>query len=369
MGMKKKRINRMNSKHRIQILHRAFAEAIVKRPLRSHQDIEQAAIELRALSAAPVLIVGITAEDLGIAPSHHGLAYDYWANEGEAFWLSFPNYTHAKDLVAYESLYTHAIQAFLDLDYSMYDAVVLAKMVLLSNLRQGNAIDKNNVAALIPENELDMPYVTLEPLITRPKPFKRFQPGLYPIVESSHWVKLLCEAGVRCIQLRIKNASYSQLVEEIRLSVFLAKQHKVTLFINDYWQEAIQYGADGVHLGQEDLPSADIEAIFAKGLYLGISTYCYFEAARAHAYNPSYIACGPIYPTNSKILPFKAQGLIQLARWRRTLTYPLVAIGGISLERYPKVLQTGVRGISLISAITKAHDPIKATQHLLDLHT
>lgn len=352
----------------IVVIHRLTVEKIVKRPLMSYQDIENAAAELLVLGAKSVLITSANVDADARDPQ---LDHDYWTKEGEAFWLSYPNKEkNQAEALGKEAIYFGAIQAFLARDVTLKDAIVLGKMVLLYTRRKGVPFDKENIKADWSEDEVDIPYLSDKPLTTFPNPFTRYQPRLYPIVDSSHWVKLLLEVGVRCIQLRIKNRCQSQLEEEIKASVYLANQYKAILFINDYWQEAIRFGALGIHLGQEDLLNADIEAIYDNGLYLGLSTHCYYEVAKAHAYNPSYIACGPIYPTHSKIMSLRAQGLLQLARWRRTLNYPLVAIGGISLERYPKVLQTGVDGISLISAITKAEDPIWATQQLLNLsHT
>jgi rhodanese-related sulfurtransferase len=116
-------------------------------------------------------------------------------------------------------------------------------------------------------------------------------------------------------------------------------------------------GAYGVHLGQEDLNDADVHKIHAAGLRLGISTHCYYEVARAHAYHPSYIAIGPVFKTDSKIMSFPPQGLDRLHYWRRLLpNYPLVAIGGINEMNMQDVLATGVDGVAMISAITKAKD-------------
>ena len=115
------------------------------------------------------------------------------------------------------------------------------------------------------------------------------------------------------------------------------------------------------------METADLEAIRQKGLFLGLSTHCYYEVARAHGVCPSYVAIGPIYPTTSKEMPFSAQGITMLKRWKRTLEYPLVAIGGISLDRAPDVVATGVSGVALISAITQAEDPQQATRQLLSL--
>jgi hydroxymethylpyrimidine kinase/phosphomethylpyrimidine kinase/thiamine-phosphate diphosphorylase len=197
--------------------------------------------------------------------------------------------------------------------------------------------------------------------------FKPCHPlGLYPIVDSSAWVEKLLALGVTSIQLRIKEKT-AALESEIIKSIALAKQYGATLFINDYWEQAIRHGAEGIHLGQEDLETADIAAIYRAGLLLGVSTHNAEEVERACAIQPSYIACGPIYPTTSKVVPHAPQGIEQLQHWRRTLSYPLVAIGGITLERIPAVAATGVHGIALISAITQALDPVLATQSLLAL--
>lgn len=197
--------------------------------------------------------------------------------------------------------------------------------------------------------------------------FKPCHPlGLYPIVDSSAWVEKLLPLGVKSIQLRIKEKTAS-LDSEIIKSIELAKHYGATLFINDYWELALRHGAEGIHLGQEDLETADIAAIYQAGLLLGVSTHNPKEVERACAIQPSYIACGPIYPTTSKVMSDAPQGIKQLQHWRRTLHYPLVAIGGITLERVPEVVATGVHGIALISAITKAPDPIVATRSLLAL--
>jgi hydroxymethylpyrimidine kinase / phosphomethylpyrimidine kinase / thiamine-phosphate diphosphorylase len=169
-----------------------------------------------------------------------------------------------------------------------------------------------------------------------------------------------------CIQLRVKNLSAPALEQEIKQSLHYAAQAGALLFINDYWELAIALGAKAVHLGQEDIEQADIDKIREAGLYLGVSTHCYYEVARAHALNPSYMACGPIYETTSKIMRFHPQGLDQLYRFQRTLSYPLVAIGGITLERLPQVVKMGVEGVAVISAITQAKDPEQALQQFLE---
>lgn len=196
--------------------------------------------------------------------------------------------------------------------------------------------------------------------------FKRYAHiGLYPIVDSSLWLERLLPLGVKTIQLRIKDASQVLLAREIKASIELAKKYQATLFINDHWDLAIQYGADGVHLGQEDLDLAHLKKIRDADLYLGISTNHTKEVDRALACKPSYIACGPIYETQSKVVTSPPQGLADLRHWRTQLDYPLVAIGGITLSRLPDILEAGVEGVAVISAITQADDPIAATREFL----
>ena len=138
------------------------------------------------------------------------------------------------------------------------------------------------------------------------------------------------------------------------------------LFVNDHWQEAIRTGAYGVHLGQEDLETADLAAIAHAGIRLGVSTHSYFELARAHAVRPSYVAIGPIWATTTKPMKFAPQGIGRLRRWVGLLAslYPLTAIGGVSTERVPAVMATGVGSVAVVRAITEASDPKAAVARL-----
>ena len=189
--------------------------------------------------------------------------------------------------------------------------------------------------------------------------------GLYPVVDSVEWLKKLLPLGVSTIQLRIKNKDLPELEEAIKEGVELAQHYQARLFINDYWELAIKHGAYGVHLGQEDLVIADIDKIYQAGLRLGVSTHSADEINNALNVDPSYLAFGPIYPTTSKVMPFSPQGLQRLQTWCQSLTYPVVAIGGINEDRMNEVLATGVNGVAMISAITQAEDPIAMTQQLL----
>ena len=200
-------------------------------------------------------------------------------------------------------------------------------------------------------------------------PFTPFTPlaypiGFYPVVPTAAWVERLLGWGVRTIQLRIKAADHTPANIAVEVNAAIDAGNAVPgaqVFINDHWQLALSAGAYGVHLGQEDLDSADIEALRRAGIRLGLSTHTPEELARAKAVQPSYLAIGPIYPTTLKVMPYEPVGLARLALWaKQAAPYPVVAIGGISLDRMPGVLACGVDGVAVVSAVTLADDPQQA---------
>lgn len=205
------------------------------------------------------------------------------------------------------------------------------------------------------------------PLLSFPSEESRL--GLYPVVDSVQWIERLLSVGVKTLQLRIKDQPESQIEPDVIKAIALARRYQARLFINDDWQLAIKHQAYGVHLGQEDLDNADLSAIRRAGLRLGVSTHDDNELARAVAIAPSYIALGHIFPTQTKAMPSAPQGLAELARHISELAgrFPTVAIGGISIERVPSVLATGVGSIAVVSAITQAADWRQATATLLRL--
>lgn len=337
------------------ILDRYQAEIILKREMKTPQSLEEAANELHALGVKSILFAGIIFES--------SWNHDYWSNGTTSFWLTHRRFSEV-DHPEVISILSAALVAFLALGYSLEDAVVLARMYANQAIRLAHM---SLYYGGFPESELDLPYLASTPIYHVPQPFKScHRLGLYPIVDSFSWVELLLNLGVKTIQLRIKGCT-NILEAEVQRSILLAKKYKATLFINDHWELALKLHAEAVHLGQSDLDTADIESLRHQGLLLGVSTHCYYEVARAHALCPSYMAIGPIYPTRSKEMFFAAQGIARLSRWQRTLSYPLVAIGGINFERMPDVVATGVQGIALISAIIAAEDPRGMTQKLLNL--
>lgn len=194
--------------------------------------------------------------------------------------------------------------------------------------------------------------------------------GFYPVVHDAAWVQRLLGWGVRTVQLRFKAAGHTpaEIEREVNAAVEAGKKVPgAQVFINDHWQLALAAGAYGVHLGQEDLTDAegaDLEALRRAGLRLGLSTHTPAELARAKAVQPSYLAIGPVYPTTLKVMPYAPVGLVQLTDWAALAApYPVVAIGGISLERLPGVMAClggDNDGVAVVSAVTLAADPQQA---------
>ena len=181
----------------------------------------------------------------------------------------------------------------------------------------------------------------------------------YPIVPDLAWLERLVPLGVKTIQLRLKDAAPERVRNEIAESLKVCARHGCQLIVNDYWREALALGADYVHLGQEDLAEADVGAIHAKGVRLGISTHSAEELAIALAAEPDYVALGPIYETKLKVMKWAPQGLARLAEWKRRIgPLPLVAIGGITPERADGVVAAGADSIAVITDFFTHPDPV-----------
>ena len=192
--------------------------------------------------------------------------------------------------------------------------------------------------------------------------------GLYAIMPDADWVKRMVEAEVPTVQLRLKSEDQKRIREQIKESVSATKGSKTLLFINDFWEEAIEASAYGIHLGQEDLETADLDAIRSEGLRLGLSTHGYAEMVYADRFCPSYIAMGAVFATNLKKMETAPQGLGRLYKYAKLLShYPLVAIGGIDESSIHAVAQSGVGSVAVVRAINAASDPKAAVKHLQEL--
>ena len=201
-------------------------------------------------------------------------------------------------------------------------------------------------------------------------PFAEFprHAGLYAVVPTSEWVRRLAEVNLPVVQLRDKRTAHTEFALNIQQAIRAVSGTPTRLFINDHWQLAIEHGAYGVHLGQEDIGTADLNAMQRAGLRLGISTHGIYEMLRAHACRPSYLALGAIFATATKTMATSPQGLRRLRHYVRLMSphYPLVAIGGLDLTRIARVWATGVDCAAVLRAIVDAADYRRAASDLLD---
>lgn len=183
-------------------------------------------------------------------------------------------------------------------------------------------------------------------------------PRFYPIFDSAAWLERALPLGVKLVQLRLKDMDDAALRAEIRKGLALARQHGAALVVNDHWQIAIDEGADWLHLGQEDLDTADLAAIRRAGLRLGLSTHDHAELDRALALNPEYVALGPVYPTILKQMKWQQQGLERVTEWKKLAgDVPLCAIGGLTPERGRACLDAGADTVAAVTDITLNADP------------
>jgi thiamine-phosphate pyrophosphorylase len=180
----------------------------------------------------------------------------------------------------------------------------------------------------------------------------------YPIVDSADWVGRLVGVGAKFIQLRVKDVGTADARREIDRAMELCRKTGAKLVVNDYWELAIEAGAGWLHLGQTDLDTADLAAIRARNIRLGISTHSLDELERALTFQPDYVALGPIFPTILKAMPFAPQGIARIGDWKRRIgSVPLVAIGGLNIERARQCLAAGADSVAVVTDITLNADP------------
>ena len=181
----------------------------------------------------------------------------------------------------------------------------------------------------------------------------------YPVVPDAGWVAKLVPVGTKLIQLRIKEQLDAEVRRQVREARTVCAAHGAQLIVNDYWQVAIDEDCAWVHLGQEDLVDADVKALRRAGIRIGVSTHDHAELDKGMAIDPDYVALGPIYPTKLKQMPWAPQGPEILAEWKKLVgDRPLVAIGGLTLERALLCLKTGADIASVVGDIVNHTDPI-----------
>lgn len=191
-------------------------------------------------------------------------------------------------------------------------------------------------------------------------------PKIYPITDvqvtrlpHAEQVRRLIKGGAEIIQLRDKDSEPGQFCEQARLAIEIAREHGVRIIINDRVDLALILKADGVHLGQDDLPPSAARKILGEKAIIGFSTHSVEQAAEAAKFPVDYLAIGPIFATKTKKNPEKTVGPEVLSQVRLQIgDIPLVAIGGITRENFRELLECGADSVAVISGILTPSDDI-----------
>lgn len=324
------------------------------------------AAELVDLGCGAVLIKG------GHAPSGSaaGVAQDYYFDGTAGVWLTCERIQSAETHGTGCTL-SSAAASLLAHGHPMLDAVVLAKAYVTQGIRHATRLGCGpgpvaHTGFPCEKGALPCASPTAERGACRPRFARCAAPvGLLPVLDSSALVLQAIAAGVRDVQLRLKDCSADRVRSEIRAAQDACARSGARLWVNDHWMEALEAGCYGVHVGQEDLAAMAGESLTrlaAAGLRLGVSTHSYAELAVALAVEPSYISLGPVFETKSKVVGHAPQGVERLRRWRSLVPSdtPLVAIGGIRMEDVPALVEAGAQGVAVIGALTRADDFVTA---------
>jgi hydroxymethylpyrimidine kinase / phosphomethylpyrimidine kinase / thiamine-phosphate diphosphorylase len=344
--------------------NRAEAAALLGlAPLADRQQVERAAKMLRDAGAGAVAITGGDAND--------DEANDYVDAPWASGWLRLPRVATAHHHGT-GCVFASSAAAALALGFVEVESLVLAKMATTQALRDSYAAGAG-AGPVHPSTAFASRIENLPDLIGKPDemhspfaPLREAGLGLYAIVDSAEWIERVLAAGVKTVQLRIKDRAHPRLREQVRRAIAACERTGAQLFVNDHWKIALEERAYGVHLGQEDLAEADLDAIARAGVRLGISTHSYWEVCRAWALRPSYIACGPIHPTAAKAMPWIPQGNSNLAYWCGLLPLPIVAIAGMDAARAAEAVRCGAASVAVISGITAAAQPEQAIRAYRD---
>jgi thiamine-phosphate pyrophosphorylase len=197
-------------------------------------------------------------------------------------------------------------------------------------------------------------------------------PRLYVILDAGmltepagHTAQKLMDAGVKLLQYRAKNVAARELWNESRAIAEAARRANCIFIVNDRPDVAYLAGADGVHVGQDDLGVEQARRVIGSDRWVGVSTHGPEQFEKAAASSADYIAVGPIFQTSSKANPDPVVGTELLRRVRALTGKPIVAIGGITLERAADVIAAGADSVAVISDILKAKDPVGVAREFI----
>lgn len=330
-------------------------EAIVLTEAAADTPAPTLARRLRELGARAVCITG--GDDTG------PLALDWLDTDDASGWLALPRIATA-DHHGTGCTFASSAAAAIALGFADADALVLAKMATAAALARSRRIGQGSGPVIarcgFVQQAHVLPALSFGDETIRADVFDApcdapNITGLYAIVDSVPRLERALAAGIRIVQLRIKSAD-ATLRQAIERSIACCRAADAALFINDHWDLAVELGAPGVHLGQSDLSAlnpAQRASLAGGALALGVSSHNLAELARAKSLRPAYIACGPVWPTTTKQMPWRAQGLGNLAWWCSVVApTPVVAIGGIlSGEQITACASHGARAVCLVRGL------------------
>jgi hydroxymethylpyrimidine kinase / phosphomethylpyrimidine kinase / thiamine-phosphate diphosphorylase len=285
-----------------------------------------------------------------------GRRFDWLDTEHARGWLR-----PANEIVGDEQAFERELNAALARGFVAADAAIIARMA--TTQRASDGADFITDPSVLPQLSWGEQPLFMDgsaaPVAAAGSALRRLD--LYAIVDSAQRVQQVLAAGVRTVQLRIKtppspDADWrATLSLEVQRSIAACQAAGAELFVNDHWQLAAQLGAHGVHLGQEDLLALGDDgraALRETGLALGISSHSLWELCRARTLSPRYIACGPVWPTLTKAMPWVPQGLDNLAWWCRMAGVPVVAIGGIlEADKVFDAARSGADGVCIVRGL------------------
>jgi hydroxymethylpyrimidine kinase/phosphomethylpyrimidine kinase/thiamine-phosphate diphosphorylase len=317
------------------------------------ESLPELARAFQALGSEAVCITGGDAEA-------DGCAHDWLQTPHAQGWLSGPRFA-TRHSHGTGCSFASAAAAALARGFVAADALVLARMALAGQgpgpvrLQSGFAAQARALPMLWPEDRPPADATVPSCPARRPGTV----PAAYAIVDSAARAEAVLAAGVKTVQLRIKSAEPdAHLRDEITRSLRVARQAGARLVVNDHWTLALELGATAVHLGQEDLQALDgpsrrqLREAQARGLQLSLSSHSLWELARAAAWSPAAVACGPVWPTTTKAMPWRPQGLHNLAWWCAVAPAPVIAIGGIlSPAQAADAARCGPAAVALVRAL------------------
>ena len=183
-------------------------------------------------------------------------------------------------------------------------------------------------------------------------------------------VRIALEGGCRWIQLRMKEASIEEILPIAQEAMSLCRMYDATFIIDDFVELAKQIGADGVHLGKNDMPIAEARKILGKDFIIGGTANTFEDVQMLHQAGADYIGCGPFRFTTTKknlspIIGLEGYQQIISQMKENNISLPLVAIGGITKEDLPSLMQTGISGVALSGSILRAENPIEEMKEII----